>query len=61
MFADLLDPETGVLALEPRYPRCPICDGQKRYDERQYIRLFGHCEDCEIRMTPAILRKEGKK
>ena len=61
MLSSLLNPETGVISLEHRFPRCPVCDGQKEYSERLFIRLNGMCQSCEGVHVPTIIRKKGKK
>ena len=50
--------ESGVITLTHRLPVCPLCDRKLKQDERFYLKLYKHCEDCEIRITPAILRKK---
>ena len=49
--------EEGVLRLRRIYPRCPVCNEERPYDERKFISVYGMCQRCDERIRPAIWRK----
>ena len=59
MFAELLDPETGVIRLRQIFPVCPLCNRQRDYPERRFILIFGHCHKCED-MRKRVLTTGGE-
>ena len=50
--------EEGILRLRRIYPRCPLCNEERPYDERKFISVAGMCQRCDERIRPAIWRKK---
>ena len=49
--------EDGVLRLRYDYPLCPVCNGERPFDERNFIRKMGCCRPCDTENRPALFRK----
>lgn len=49
--------EDGLIRLRYDYPSCPVCQGERPFDERSFIKVHGMCRPCDAENRPAIFRK----
>jgi len=41
--------ETGILRLPRLFPVCQVCGKERPQEERQFLSVFGKCQECVSR------------